>query len=312
MRLGTRFHFIRFHHWVLDPKSRYWEAIATILGPPAFAGVLALPFAIFVKSWVPEPPSSLKNILGPAGLILALGSLVPLVRSFFTKTGGPIVYFYLTLRMRRKSTDILLLQDLWEAFDTIEWEYGLADPESRRFVGRRLVSAAKVLELHVPRFYAVGEVRADNLLKARCQLAASQVREFATWVALPNSETRRDLLKQLSRLMLVVIIGQFDMLPTSVEVESRKRWKRVVLNSLASLRQLFVAVAPFVFVVWLLPLVVDVPKSIDPWLRVATAGWLLISLIIPLDPFFASKIAALKDLSASLRGSGGTDPKRQP
>lgn len=25
MRSGTRLCFIRFHHWVLDPKARYWE-----------------------------------------------------------------------------------------------------------------------------------------------------------------------------------------------------------------------------------------------------------------------------------------------
>ncbi|MBO4142747.1 hypothetical protein J5U46_21600 [Micromonospora tulbaghiae] len=310
MRLGARLYRLRWQPWLLDPRSRTREIWFIAALSFLFAGLGVV--TAFITKDTMRNVGFLGSPAHGAIAVILLGQAALFFRWYLKRQRGPFSYIYITRHLRRNVPHLLVMDELWDVFNDAEWEHGLAAPDARRLMGRKLVAAAQNLELFVPRCFAVGEVNADALLKSRCREAAVEIRGYASWVALPGERTREDLLDRLSRLLIIVLRAQFDLLPTAARAEGLRRGQRVVMRFVATIKQIFIAVAPFVFIVWILPLFAVVPKSVESWLRVTAAVWMLISIIIPLDPFFSSKLAALRDLNASLRSGAPAESKKNP
>ncbi|MEH0930056.1 hypothetical protein [Micromonospora sp. CPCC 205558] len=307
---GTRVGYLRHHVWVIDPRARKAEA-ACILGSLAISLLASyLTAEVTGRGIIPlsDPKFAIFSVII---VVVAVVEWLYIWRLFRTRRGGQISYLYLIRRYRRRLPELLLADRLQRIAGYLESPYVFSRPSTRRHLGRGFEECARLLELHVPRRYAVGEVHADRVLKNRCMSAAQQLREFGTRAAVANAHTRIELTKEVSILMTVLIHGTFDRLPVSGVDSPSGMIRTFTTRAINFLRYGFVAVAPFVFVVWVLPQFADVPKVAESWLRLVTAIWMIISILVPLDPFFSSKIAALKEVSSSLRaGSGGSTDKK--
>jgi hypothetical protein len=130
---------------------------------------------------------------------------------------------------------------------------------------------------------------------------ASSMRDLGKWLITPRVDTRDHFLERLRDLLVCVARGDWDGIPRDL-VPPTKPEERWFARPLRGVRILVTSVIP-ITILWLLTLLkVALAEPAKTYLYAGAFLWAAIAWIAALDPLYAVKIEAIKNLM-SLAGS---------
>jgi hypothetical protein len=209
------------------------------------------------------------------------------------------------------SADAALLYQLanvgkWLMEDTSAYH----DLDGRRDVVKHLENAAQLTEVNLARAMLLPAPESNSVLQARLRRAARQIREYQLWIMLPNSQTRKDLLSTIARMLAAVLLSEYDALPSDPSLDD-DRPTRSRVRAIAT--QVWVAVVGLVPLAGLITARhygFTFPKPIDGAALVVAALWAFTSLLMLIDPMFNARLAAVKELAQLFKGPNNEGAKK--
>lgn len=127
---------------------------------------------------------------------------------------------------------------------------------------------------------------------------ANGVRETIKWLIVPTTHTRVDFKERIVKYFTAAIAsnwGTFNRVPA----EKLSRKQGLKLRAASALTPLLTAAVPILLLLLLKKLAV-VAEPLSTYLTVGAYVWAALSLLSHLDPQYAAKLGALKDLTKTL------------
>jgi len=276
---------------------------ATVLLPVACTYLYALRVGRFVASpW----PFSHRLVFY---CVIQAGFLMPL----FLALAMPFRLLGTALRNRRLSlnTRAVIVDELLDLLDIIEqpnYEKIWTEFSHRTWLTKRLEVVASCIEIYFPRFFLTGVQEMDRWTDRNTSEMANGVRELIKWVVVPTPHTREDFKARITKYVTAALAsdwGKFDRVPAE-KLSPKQGLKDRVASAVAAL---LTAAVPILLLLLLKRMKVVVAEPLLTYLTVGAYVWAALSLLSRLDPQYAAKLGALKDLTKTLPfgKKGGND-----
>jgi hypothetical protein len=182
-------------------------------------------------------------------------------------------------------------------------------PQLRRDAGVRriwmadLERVAITIERDLPHALRSRDPDSQSAIAAHARSAATALRGMKRIVALPDEASWQDLIDRLTGLAAALARHDFGSwpppLPEATTFRSPRPLWRQVLD--AGRTMLVIFIPPLV--AYLLPLVVPLSGPGLSWLRFATVVWVLLGVLIALDPAWTDRIAKMRQGLELLRNA---------
>lgn len=215
-------------------------------------------------------------------------------------------------RRLRVQTRAVIVDELLEILSTIEDpKYGVtwAELSHRGSLTMRLTSVASCLENHFPRYFLTGVAEMDRWTGHNATEMANGVREMIKRIVASNAYTLEDLKARVVKDFAAALAsdwGTFDRVPA----EKLSRKQGVKDRATSAIRVLLTAAVPVLLLLLLKRLRVVMAEPLLTYLTVGAYVWAALSLLSRLDPQYAAKLGALKDINSILPfGKKGGDDK---
>jgi hypothetical protein len=214
------------------------------------------------------------------------------------------VYLYMTWytrRLTKEAPEDIVLTYIFEALRILsEGPLRFSDPALRSELASGSHRSAIVFERFMTKRTGVLDPVQLRTVNLRMRQAGARMREFESWLSLPQLETRRVLITKMSLMTLSLATGRYHDLPTpDVAIDARDRsWNATVAHVFKSLLVGFTPILTF----WLFNLT-GAKLAGEPWdiVKLACFLWTCVSLLMLFDPLYAAKVTNVKDLVGVLQ-----------
>jgi hypothetical protein len=202
-----------------------------------------------------------------------------------------------------RAADTHVFADLQMALYYLGTDGALRDLATCARVARLLDTAATCAETGLYRALSLQYGPSSLVVKSRLEGAARRLRGYQTWVALPNTETTRELERELSQFLVVLCSREYDSLPWLAR--SANAIPQGIRKAVSTLRTLITAAVPLIVIK-----VAEEAGAIDSGpisqgLVLLSVIWLLAGVFTIADPLLGPHLSALKDLVGAVRSLGG-------
>ncbi|PYS47310.1 MAG: hypothetical protein DMF68_16330, partial [Acidobacteria bacterium] len=165
----------------------------------------------------------------------------------------------------------------------------------RAWLTKRLETVASCIETHFPRHFLTGTPEMDRWTGRSASEMANGVREMVKWVVVPSAHTCEDFKARVNKYFAAALAsewGRFD------RVSAENLFQRKgMMDRVASLVSAVLTAAVPILLLLLLSRLDVVAEPLLTYLTVGAYIWAALSLLSQLDPQYATKMAALKDLT---------------
>ncbi|WP_328457768.1 hypothetical protein OG780_43315 [Streptomyces sp. NBC_00386] len=170
--------------------------------------------------------------------------------------------------------------------------------DARREMIERLHRAAECLEHGIPKILDMKDSPYRERLQQQVSLSACRLRSAELLLALPDDSTREALLREFAGAIVPVIRRQYGEIPIGHASESGK--KSVKNTAVTYTGKALSGLVP-IGMLWALHLSdVSVSGTFSNALYILAFGWAVITFVSMLDPLYAGRVQALKDVVGSI------------
>jgi|ERR1043165_4741049 hypothetical protein len=179
----------------------------------------------------------------------------------------------------------------------------LGEAEFKQQLISKLEEASRCIEVDLPRRLRAGEAASDAWIKTRAEEMAAGVRSLIKGVVTPNQYTYEWLQRHVADYFVHSLRGDWDSFER-VTPEKVSPPQLLRTRALRFLRALGSAAVPLVIllIVYKWNLVPD--PTVFGYLEVGALAWAALGFVAQLDPDYAAKITAVKDVAGLFKPSG--------
>ncbi len=232
--------------------------------------------------------------------IIQLGFAAPL----FLAIASSYRSFAKTLERRRQKfhSRAVIIDETLSILSEIEqanFETQWTEFSHRAWLTKRLDVVASCIENHFSRYFLTSAPEMDRWIDRNTTEMANGVRELIKWVVAPRDHTREDFKARIVKYFTSALAsewGKFDLVPP--EKLSRKQGVKDRVSS--AVTALLTAAVPVLLLLLLRRLNVIAAEPLVTYLTIGAYVWAALSLLSRLDPQYAAKLGALKDLTSTL------------
>lgn len=238
-------------------------------------------------------------------ILNSIGLLVTLLGTFLLSL---IVGYILKRRLRLRYADAIVFDRLLETLAMAEarpqeW----ADVRRKRKMMLLLEDAAEALEQGLPRQLQSSDLATHAWLKSETRCMAAALRGYKRWICVPRSDTQTLFARRIATNLMHAAAGHWDHMerlePEQLVIQTS--WQS---RALTQIKTGLIAVVPLI-VIWLVqrtPL--GFAGTAAEYMKGAGIIWLVLTVLIALDPSFSVKVATFKDVVQSLPVPGKSKP----
>jgi len=163
---------------------------------------------------------------------------------------------------------------------------------------KRLESAAKYIEYYFPRYLRSGDFATDALVKETARQLAAALRNKKMWIFTPKKDTNEFFIKSIAFTLICILKGNWDDLERIEPMKTALPELRhsILVFFLNLFKALFVAGLPIVGVIILQQTQLALSGVGRDYVVLGLFVWVLLTLIVVLDPNYSSKISAIRDI----------------
>ncbi len=232
-----------------------------------------------LASWFQRPPSTFQILsfaTGTVAVFCLLGAL--LARIAFL-----VVDLTIARRRVHRSPEITALMETIDLIAQSDKDIGIGDVWRRRWMIRKLDLVSQCIEKGIPSLLAMPDNSAGDMARDRFHQAASVIRSYQTWIALPRPETGEELRSRLAELAMTLLTAHYDRLPTNTDMTAvtRGATSRKIARYIGGV---MVAALPVAVVLIWSTFGLGLPDYLKQWLTGFAIVWFIARLLQLLDP----------------------------
>ncbi|MGY6658557.1 hypothetical protein ACXIZN_41010 [Amycolatopsis sp. TRM77291] len=255
----------------LSQLAVVWAAISIVLLGCAQWPPLA--------SWSQRPPSTLQVLsfaTGTVAVFCLVGALLARIAFF-------VVDLTIARRRVRELPEVTALMAAIDVFAQADKGLGIGDVWRRRWMIRKLDLIGQCVERGIPSLLAMPDSSARDVARDRFQQAASVIRGYQTWIALPKPETGEELRSRLAELAMTLLTGHYDRLPTNADTTGSTpgSTSRKIARHVSGV---MVAALPLAVVLGWSAFGPVLPEYLKQWLTGFAIVWFIARFLQLLDP----------------------------
>jgi hypothetical protein len=286
--------------FVTDKFSRKAQTYAAISKLSfGWTGAVALAYGIWVSQLLLAARHAQLILFDQSigiGLTGVLGFLV---------TAAPVVSLGVWVRtlLERRTSEVYPYAVVVDGFLGILWEVEdrpsrWAEVDFKRQLITQLEKVAFCIDRYLPRRLRTGDMATDGWLEESSEQIAAGVRDLVKWVFTPKRDTREQFISRIALSFEYAARGEWD---NFERVPPEKLSRPEILRT--RIRTIFGALLSAAVPVLLLLLLKNLKIVVEPILTYLTVGayvWAALTFLARLDPDYAAKLTAIKDISQLL------------
>jgi hypothetical protein len=205
-------------------------------------------------------------------------------------------------RRQKLHTRAVIIDEFLNILTEIEspnYESKWTEFSHREWLTHRLDTIASCLENYFSRHFLTAAPELNRWTDRETTEMANGVRELVKWIVTPYERTRENFQARIVKYFTAALAsawGNFDRVPA--EKLSRRQGLRDRVAS--AITALLTAAVPVLLLMLLRRLNVISAEPLTTYLTVGAYVWAALSLLSKLDPQYAAKLGALKDITSTL------------
>jgi hypothetical protein len=169
-----------------------------------------------------------------------------------------------------------------------------SDLATKNLLMREIESASRIVGDAMPTALSSADSYTDAWIRGRCNEIAASLRAKKTWVCMPKPDTRVHLERSFAKYFIDGVLGNWDSLEVAQPVPLSRQAIRARLRAFAL--GLFIALLPLAVYYGAESMGVLVPGLLADYLGFAVILWLVIAILLAVDPRFGEKVETVQKI----------------
>lgn len=200
-----------------------------------------------------------------------------------------------------KGSSAQLFLDLIAAIFLLEGSSPFASAARREQLILIITECAEHLRRELPRLCRIRDQLNNSIYVTRCTDAATILRSYTLWVALPQSGTAEQLQEKLAIYARALLVGTIDDLPSNTGEIVRPTVRQRLIKLRGTTRILVAGAIPLGCVLVGRAAGVSISGPVGDALTIATVIWMIVSYVSAFDPVSSTRIGMIKDITGSVK-----------